>query len=168
MQVVETQRLELRRLRLEDAPFILRLLNEPAFLRYVGDKKVRNLDDARDYLATGPIDSYERNGFGLYLVVEKVSGAAIGICGLIRRQALEDVDVGFALLPRFRRRGYASEAAAAVIDHAKTTLGLSRIVAVTQADNAGSIRTLEKLGMRFERRVRLTEDDVELELFATP
>jgi RimJ/RimL family protein N-acetyltransferase len=167
MTVVESERLALRRLRLEDAGFVLELLNQPSFLRFIGDKGVRNLDGARDYLRSGPLDSYERHGFGLYLVTEKDGGAAIGICGLLRREALDDVDVGFALLPRFWRRGYASEAAAAVLDYGRTTLGLERIVAVTQPDNLGSIKTLEKLGMRFERMVRLSEDDVELQLFAT-
>lgn len=167
VKILETQRLVLRWLGLEDAEFILGLLNEPSFLRFVGDKKVRTVDAAREYLATGPLDSYQRHGFGLYLVVEKSSCAAAGICGLIRRQSLDDVDVGFALLPEFWRRGYASEAAAAVIELGRTTFGLHRIVAVTQADNVGSIRTLQKLGMRFERTVRLSANGGELQLFAT-
>jgi RimJ/RimL family protein N-acetyltransferase len=167
VHAVETDRLTLRHLRLDDAELILELLNQPSFLRFVGDKGVRTLDDARRYLESGPIDSYRRNGFGLYLVAEKSSGAAVGMCGLIRRETLDDVDVGFALLPRFWRQGYAFEAAAAVLDHGLRKLRLRRIVAVTQPDNLGSIRTLEKLGMRFERMVRLAEDDVELQLFAT-
>ncbi len=167
MKILESVHLELRELCLEDAEFILGLLNEPSFLRYVGDKGVRTVDDARAYLEEGPLDSYRRHGFGLYLVTEKHSGEPAGICGLIRRDTLEDVDVGFALRPRFWRRGYASEAAAAVMEYGRTRLGLRRIVAVTQADNLGSIKTLEKLGLRFEKMVRLSEDDVELCLYAT-
>ena len=149
-----------------DAAFILRLLNEPSFLHFIGDKGVRTLDDARKYIETGPVDSYRRLGFGLYLVVLKESGASIGMCGLLKRESLEDVDVGFAFLPEFWSRGYALEAASAVMTHGRDALGLSRILAVTTSDNTASIRLLEKLGLAFSRMVQLSEDEPELKLFA--
>ncbi len=165
MIVVETKRLALRRLSEDDAPFILRLVNEPSFLRYIGDKGVRTLDDARHYLRTGPLDSYERFGFGLLLVARKEDGAPIGICGLLKRDSLEDVDIGFAYLPEFWSKGYAVEAASTVMDYGLRTLGLSRIVAVTNPDNAGSIRVLEKLGLQFGKMVRLGPEEQEIRMY---
>ncbi len=164
--VLETERLRLRRLSLDDAAFILKLLNEPSFLRFIGDKGVRTLDDARDYLREGPMDSYKRHGFGLYLVELKERGDPIGTCGLLKRDALEDVDVGFAFLPPFWLKGYAFESTSAVIAYGRRTLGLRRIVAVTQSDNVGSIKTLEKVGLTFEGMVRLSEEGPTLQLFA--
>jgi RimJ/RimL family protein N-acetyltransferase len=165
MAVLETDRLVLRRLSLDDAEFILRLLNEPSFLRYIGDKGVRNLDDARAYLLNGPIASYTRYGFGLYHTSLKETGEPIGMCGLLKRDALPDVDVGFAFLPKFWRQGYAAESAAAALRHGKSDFGITRVLAITSPDNLGSIRTLEKIGFRFERMIRLTEDSPEINLF---
>jgi RimJ/RimL family protein N-acetyltransferase len=159
--VVETPRLILRRLTLDDAEFILRLLNEPSFVEFVGDKGVRTLDDARDYLLTGPMASYETFGFGLYLAKLKQDGTPIGICGLVRREALPDADVGFAFLPEFWSKGYAIESAAAVLEHGRNTFRLSRIVGIARPDNYASIRVLEKLGMRFEGRLRVIPDGSE-------
>jgi RimJ/RimL family protein N-acetyltransferase len=166
MIVVETDRLILRRLTTEDAAFILDLLNQPSFLKFIGDRGVRTLDEAREYILKGPIASYERYGFGLYLTLVKESEIPIGICGLVKRETLEDPDVGFAFLPQFWLKGYAFESASAVLAYGKNTLGLKRIVGVTSSENDGSIRTLEKLGLRFERMVRLSEDGPELKLFA--
>jgi len=166
--ILETERLAFRELRVDDAPFILELLNDPAFLRHIGDKNVHTLDAARDYIANGPIDSYARHGFGLYLVELKNSnGAPIGICGLVKRDALEDVDIGYALLPEFRKRGYALEAAGATLGYGRAVLGLARIVAVTAADNEASAQLLGRLGMKFEQLVRLSEDGDECRLFAS-
>ncbi len=166
MKVLETDRLVLRRMVLEDADFMLRLLNEPSFLRFIGDRGVRTEDDARAYISNGPINSYERFGFGLYLTELKTDGRPIGICGLLKRESLEDADIGFALLPEYWSNGYASESARAVMAYARDTLGLDRVVAVTTPDNHGSIRVLEKLGMKFERTARLVEAGPELELYA--
>ncbi len=163
--VLETERLVLRRLCLDDDAFILQLLNEPSFLHYIGDKGVRSLDDAHAYLLQGPIASYERHGFGLYRVEMKTSGVPMGICGLLKRDTLDDVDVGFAFLPAFWLQGYAFESAAAVLAYGKHTLGLRRIVAITQPDNVGSIKTLEKLGLTFERMVRFAEEEDEIRLY---
>jgi RimJ/RimL family protein N-acetyltransferase len=164
--VLETDRLILRRLSTGDAEFILALLNEPSWLRYIGDRGVRTLDDARDYILKGPMESYRRLGFGMYRTELKEGGTPIGICGLVQRASLTDVDIGFALFPQFWGKGYAQEAASAVLAFGRSVLGLRRIVAVTTHDNHDSIRVLEKLGLRFERMVRLSEDDVEICLFS--
>ena len=119
MAVVETPRLTLRRFTLDDAEFIFGLLNQPSFLEFIGDKGVRTLDDARDYLLKGPIASYETFGFGLYLVNRKQDGTPIGMCGLLKREALQDVDIGFAFLPEFWSKGYAVESASAVLEHGR-------------------------------------------------
>jgi RimJ/RimL family protein N-acetyltransferase len=124
----------LRRLETGDAEFILALLNDPSFLRFIGDKGVRTVDDAREYISNGPLASYERFGFGLYLTERKDDGVPIGICGLLKREALKDVDVGFAFLPRFWSKGYAFESASAVMAYGRNVLGLS-IVAIISPDN---------------------------------
>jgi RimJ/RimL family protein N-acetyltransferase len=168
MNVIETDRLILCKLTIDDAGFILDLLNQPSFLQFIGDRGVRTLDDASDYILRGPIASYERFGFGLYLTALKESGVPIGICGLVKRESLEDVDIGFAFLPQFWSKGYAFESASAVMEYGKNALGLNRIVGVTSADNYASIRVLEKLGLRFAKMVRLSADGPELKLFAPP
>ncbi len=162
-----TKRLILRRLTVADAEFIVELLNDPAFLQFIGDKAVRSADDARQYILEGPVASYERNGFGLWLVELKESGLAVGMCGLLKRQTLPDVDIGFAFLPAYRSQGYAFESAAAVLDYGRREFGLKRIVAITNPDNAGSIRVLEKIGMRFERMITVTEGAPEIQLLAS-
>lgn len=165
--VLETQRLVLRKLALQDAPFIVELLNEPSFLRYIGDKGVRTTADACRYLNEGPLDSYLRHGFGLYLVELRESGTPIGMCGLLKRDTLKDVDVGFAFLPRFWAQGYGYESAAAVLAHGRAAHGLRRIVAITNPDNLGSIQLLSKLGFRSEGLLRLTPESPEICLFAS-
>ena len=167
MYVLETERLTLRRLSLDDAAFILELLNDPSFLRFIGDKGVRNLEDARQYILKGPIESYQQNGFGIYLVALKTTNVPIGMCGLVKRDALEDADIGFAFLPEFRSRGYAFESAAAVKDYGLSVLDLQRLLAITNKDNEGSIRVLEKIGMKFERMIRLTSDSSEIRLYTS-
>lgn len=164
--VLETPRLSLRRFAPGDAAFILELVNDPDWVRFIGDKKVHSLDDARGYILKGPVTMYERVGFGLYLAALK-DGTPIGMCGLIKRDGLEDVDIGFAFLPRFRSNGYAHEAAAATLAYGRGALKIARIVAITSTDNVGSIRLLEKLGMRFEKPVSLPGDPETLNLYAT-
>jgi RimJ/RimL family protein N-acetyltransferase len=163
--VAETARLVFRRLEEGDAPFILELLTDPDWLRYIGDKGVRDLDGARRYIADGPGAMYAKHGFGLFLVGRKPSGAPMGLCGLIRRDGLDDVDVGYAFLPRFRGCGYAEEAAAEMVRFARERVGLPRIVAITTPENERSIRVLEKLGFAFERVIRLTPESREVKLF---
>jgi RimJ/RimL family protein N-acetyltransferase len=165
--VLTTERLILRRFVVDDAPFIFKLLNDPSWLRFIGDKGVKTLDDARDYIRKGPVAMYERVGFGLYLTELKAGGIPIGMCGLIKRDSLDDVDIGFAYLPKFRGQGYAHEAARAVLAYGKDIVELKRVVAITSPDNASSARLLEKLGMKLTKTVKLAGDDDELRLYAT-
>lgn len=167
MTVLATERLRLRRLAPSDAEFIVELLNDAAFLRFVGDKAVRTADDAREYILEGPVASYQRNGFGLWLVELKESGQPVGMCGLLKRDTLPDVDIGFALLPAYRSQGFAFESASAVLDYGRSQFGLKRIVAIANPDNAGSIRVLEKIGMRFERMITVMDGASEIQLLAS-
>jgi RimJ/RimL family protein N-acetyltransferase len=166
MQILETERLSLRRLSADDAAFIFELVNDPAWLRFIGDRGVRTLEQARDYILNGPVEMYRRVGFGLFMVELKHSATPIGICGLIERAGLADVDIGFAFLPAFRAHGYAYESAAAIMAYAQDTLGLARVVAITAPDNQRSIALLTRLGLSFEDMVRLAEDQPEAMLFA--
>ena len=164
--VVETARLALRELAESDDAFVLELVNEPDWIRFIGDKNVRTLEDARKYLREGPIAGYRKTGFGLWAVETKGSREPTGICGLIRRPELEDVDLGFAFLARFRGKGYARESAAAVVELARSRFGLERLVAITDPANERSIRVLERAGFVFEKRWRKSPDAEELALFA--
>ena len=166
MKVLETDRLVLRHLDTGDAAFIFDLVNDPDWLRYIGDKGVRTLDDARAYIANGPVAMYGRVGFGLYCVELKSAATSIGICGLIKRDTFADVDIGFAFLPGFRSQGYAAEAARATVAHGFDAIGLRRIIAITSPDNAASGRLLEKVGLRFERMLAIPGEDREVRLYA--
>lgn len=166
MTVPKTERLLLRQFTVDDAQFILRLLNEPSFLRYIGDKKVRHLEDAQQYILNGPIASYEQNGFGLYLVELKESHTPIGMCGLLKREELPNADIGFAFLPEFWNKGFAFEAAAAVLQDAQNRFRFERILAITSLDNEASIKLLQRLGFSFEQVIRLSNDGEQVKLFA--
>src|SRR5882757_9413893 len=165
MIVCETPRLRLRYLTPHDAAFILELLNEPEFIRNIGDRGVRNLEDASHYLRSGTVTGYEKSGFGLYLVELQDGVIPIGICGLLKRDYLDDVDVGFALRESFRNRGYALEAANAVMQLGQQVLGLGRIVAITSPDNHASMSVLRRLGLEFERTIRIPEQSRDTRLF---
>jgi RimJ/RimL family protein N-acetyltransferase len=160
--VIETGRLVLREFTAADAQFVLRLVNEPSFLRYIGDRGVRNLDDARRHIAEGPVAGYARYGYGLMRVDRKQDGATVGMCGVLKRDSLPDPDIGFSFLPEHWSQGYALEAAQAVMRHARETLGLGRIVAVTTRDNEPSMRLLGKLGFRFERMISFGTEELRL------
>lgn len=162
-----TPRLLLRRFTGDDAPFILALLNDPDWRKYIGDNGVRTLDDARSYLQEGPIAMYARCGFGLLAVDLKDGGQTVGMCGLIQRDGVADVDLGFAFLPAFRARGLAREAASAVLALGHGTLGIPRIVAFTAPANERSARLLGEIGMRLERTTVLPNSAEELLLFAS-
>ena len=167
MSVLVTERLDLRCMTTDDAEFILQLLNDADFIRFIGDKGVRTIDDACRYILNGPIASYERHGFGLWLVQLRPSSVPVGMCGLLKRETLDDVDIGFAFLPHYRSRGYALEAAAAVMQYGRNVLGLKRIVAIVDPDNGGSIRLLQKIGLTFDRMIRLGDDSTEVSLLAS-
>ena len=164
MTQIKTERLNLRRFVLSDADFILELVNEPSFIQNIRDVGVRTIADADKYLANGPISSYAKNGFGLLAVTLTDTGQPIGMCGLIKRDTLEDVDIGYAFLPEFWSKGYALESVQAVIAHAKDVMGLKRVVAIVDPANVRSIRLLEKVGMAFEKLVKLSEGDIDLKL----
>lgn len=166
MKVLETDRLVLRRLTIDDAEFVLRHLNDPSFHRFIGDRGVRTIEEARKYILDGPIASYQQHGYGIYLVEIQDSGEQIGTCGLVNRQGMEDVEIGFALLPQYWSQGYAAEAAQAVMVYAREELRLERIVAIANPGNERSFKLLEKLGLRFDRMIRLSEDDSEIKLFS--
>jgi RimJ/RimL family protein N-acetyltransferase len=165
MIVIATERLELRQFNEDDAAFILRLVNEPTFLRYIGDRGVRSLDDARRYIGEGPVAGYACHGHGLLCAVRKTDGLAVGMCGVLKRDALPEPDLGFSLLPEHWSQGYAFESATAVMIHAREVLGLGRILAITTVDNQPSMRLLGKLGFRFDRLITTGDDPTELRLF---
>lgn len=167
MSVLETERLALRRFTLDDAEFAYALVNDPAWIQHVGDRNVKSLEDARGYLTKGPMSMYEKSGFGMWVVTLQSTGEAIGTCGLIERDSLEDVDIGFAFLPQFRGHGYAWESAKAVLEYGRAK-GLERIVAIVSPANRPSIRILERLGMRFERMIIMPGETEEILLYATP
>ena len=165
--VLRTERLALAELADRDAAFIHGLLNEPSFIRNIGDRGVRTLDDARRYIQEGPVASYARHGFGLYRVALQESDEPIGICGILKRDSLPEPDLGFSFLPAHWSRGFALESASAVMRHARETLGLGRVVAITSIDNEPSIRLLGKLGFRFEGMIRFGDDGSQVRLFAS-
>ncbi|MEM7247646.1 MAG: GNAT family N-acetyltransferase [Acidobacteriota bacterium] len=164
---LETDRLRLREFTLADTAFTLELINEPAWHEFIGDRGLRTEDGAQEYLEQAILGSYQRHGFGLYHVALSVDDTPVGMCGLVRRDVLDAPDLGFAILERHWRRGYAFEASAAVLAHAREQLGLDPILAVTNRANARSIALLEKLGFRPDGTARLTEDADESALFTT-
>jgi RimJ/RimL family protein N-acetyltransferase len=164
--VLQTERLRIRHMTTSDAAFMLAMLNDEAWLRFIGDRGVRTLIDARRYILDGPVAMVARLGFGFHVVESKENGCPIGVAGLAKRDFLEDVDIGYAFLPAHRGQGYAFEAAGAVLTHAEQDLGLERIVATVRAGNAASIALLHKLGLRFERTIAHPDGARDLQLFA--
>jgi RimJ/RimL family protein N-acetyltransferase len=158
--------LVLRQVTTDDAEIILEILNEPAFIRFVADRQVRTTRQAAEFIEAKMLPSYAEFGFGFYLMELKESQVPVGICGLIKRETLDDVDVGFSILERFWRNGYAYEAARAVMDYGKCVLGIPRIIGVTAPDNQSSAKLLEKLGLRFDRMIHLPGYGAESKLFA--
>lgn len=165
MLILETERLILRQLTPDDAAFILRLLNEPSFLENIGDKGVRTIEQAVGYLMDGPMRSYEVHGHGLYLVALKASHEPVGMCGLIQREAFDDVDLGYAFLPEFWGQGYAVESGAAVLAWGRRTLGLTKVIALVTPSNTGSIKVLERLGFSFAGFTHMRPDPSDVSLY---
>jgi len=151
--MINTQRLTLRPLTLDDAAFYLQLVNEPSFIENIGDKGVRTLDDARAALAAGPIAMQEQLGYSLWLVLRKEDGAAIGMCGLIKRDTLPGTDIGYAYLPAFWGQGYAWEAASAALAYGRDVIGLPRLLGIVSPGNTASAQLLKKLGMQYVERL---------------
>jgi ribosomal-protein-alanine N-acetyltransferase len=163
---LQTARLTLRPLDERDAAFVLELLNQPSFLRFIGDRNVRTLEQARTHIIEGPQRSYRQHGFGLLLVQLQATATPIGMCGLVKRDYLADPDVGFAFLPEYWSQGFAFEAARAVLDDALAATDRARILAIVQPDNAASIKLLHKLGMRTAGTIRPSDNEPELLLLA--
>lgn len=166
MPEINTARLSIRPFTLDDAPFILRLLNEPSFIENIADRGVRDLEGARNYLQDGPLASYAAHGFGLWRVGLLENDTAIGMAGLLRRDFLDAIDLGYALLPEYCGAGHAFEAASAVLTYAREQLGAKRVVAIVSEHNRSSIRLLEKLGFTADGTVRMPHTDEELRQFA--
>jgi len=163
--ILESKRLYLRRLVRDDAEFILNLLNQPSWLEFIGDKKVYNLNDAKKYIELAPMTMYEQFGFGLFLVCSKGNSMPLGLCGLMKRDNLEDADLGYAFLPEFWQQGYATEAVESVLDYAKNTHNLTRVLALSKSSNAASIKLLNKVGFLFDRDLKLLEDEENLQIY---
>jgi len=162
VRILETERLFLREAGPADAPFVLDLLNQYSFKKYIGDRGVRTLDQAEDYIASRFTASYRANGFGLYLMERRSDSAPVGLCGFVKRDTLPHPDIGFALLPQFEKLGYAFEAASACMRYGREKLGLTRVLAITTLDNESSGRLLEKIGLPFEREIRIGDETLKL------
>ena len=163
---MSTERLVLREFTLEDATFILHLLQTPNWLEYIGDKGVRTLGDARLYITESLRKSYKAHGFGLYLI-ELKSGIPMGMCGLVKRDYLDHPDIGFALLPEFQSQGFGFEAAHEVMNYARKTLGFTTIFGITLINNKRSICLLEKLGLKEVKTIKPPNSKEEVLLFST-
>lgn len=163
--MLETERLRIDPFTLEDAPFIITLLNTPGWLENIGNRAVRTLEDARQYLANGALWSYEQFGLGPYRVRLKNTETAIGMCGLFKRDTLNNFDIGFAFLPEYTGKGYGYESASAIIAYARDTFGLTHVAGITKPTNQPSIRLLEKLGMSFEKTIYFNQESPDNLLF---
>jgi len=163
---LETERLRLRRIALDDADLMLAVWNDPAFIRNVGDRGVRTVEQARDAIKSGALKFYADHGYGPYAMVLKSDASKIGICGLFKRDNLEHPDIGFGVLPDFCGKGYAGEAAFAVLAHARDDLGICELTAIVSRDNAPSIGLIEKLGLSFVRMITMPGDDEQICLYS--
>ena len=166
MKILETSRTILREVTTDDAAFILDLLNQPTFIRHIGDRNVRTIAEARDYIESRFAESYRKFGFGMWAVESKETDQPIGICGFVKRDSLPEADIGFAFLPQFEKKGYGFESAAAALEYGETVLNLSPVLAITSKDNESSGRLLGKLDFKFERLIVLPGSDQELKLFS--
>lgn len=164
--MLETEHLHLRKFEEQDAEFIFRLLNSPGWLEFIGDRNIKTLEDARYYILNGPMYSYNKFGFGSYLVQLKNTHTPIGMCSLLKRDTLDHVDLGFAFLPEYTGKGLAYEAASATLNYAKKQFGINTMTAITIKKNNSSIRLIEKLGFTFEKKIIFPGEKEELLLFS--
>lgn len=165
MTLIDTDRLSIRYIKVEDFNFIFRLLNDPSWIKYIGDKGIKTEDDAKNYIQTGPLQMYKNFGFGLYLVTLKETAVPIGLCGLIKRPSLENIDLGYAFLPEYTGKGYAFEATKSVLQYGKEQLTIDKIVAITTLDNFSSEKVLLKLGFTFDSLIKEKNEAEQLKLF---
>lgn len=163
--ILETERLRIRHLTEQDATFALKLYTTDPFLRFVGDKSLKTVDDARQYLLDGPISMYQSHGIGLSLVEIKECGTPVGICGLIKRDTLDDIDIGYGFLPEYFNQGYGYESAKAMMDFGRNELKINKIVAITTSDNDSSIRLIKRLGLNFVCNIEEPEGEPALGLY---
>ena len=166
MKILETERTILREIVADDAAFMLDLLNQPSFIKYIGDRNVRDLRQAREFIEHRLRASYQNFGYGLWTVELRETGELVGICGFVKRDVLPDADIGFAFLPDFEGKGYAFEAAAATLKYGREKLNFGRVLAITSPDNERSGRLLEKIGLRFERTMQLAADAADVKLYS--
>ncbi|HLM61330.1 MAG TPA: GNAT family N-acetyltransferase, partial [Pyrinomonadaceae bacterium] len=145
----------------------LDLLNQPSFIRYIGDRKVRSVEQSREYIESRFTESYKNFGFGMWAVELKETGELTGICGFVKRDGLPDADIGFALLPQYEKKGFGFESASAVMRYAEEILKLPRVLDITSKNNESSCKLLGKLNFKFERLIKLPNDDEELKLFSS-
>lgn len=160
LNIIETSRLSLCKLDLQDSPFIYELTNSPGWLEFIGDRGIRNEQDARQYIESGPRKSYTEHGFGLWRVDLKQEKTSIGICGILKRETLDHPDLGFAFLPSHQKKGFALEAAGATLEYAKKQLSISPVLAITVPSNVSSIRLLDRLGLKFDKRMIQNKDEL--------
>jgi RimJ/RimL family protein N-acetyltransferase len=163
--ILQTERLTLREITSDDAEFMFKLMNDPSWLRFIGDRNITSIKASEDYISNKLRLSYTTFGFGFYLTSLKENDTPIGICGLVKRPYMEHVDVGFAFMPEYRSKGFGYESTAAILEYAKDVLGINYIVAITDLDNVHSIKLLEKLGLEFEKIIKLDGNEKECRLF---
>ena len=164
-KILETERLIIREITEDDAEFVLDLLNQPSFLKYIGDRGVRDAEQSRAFIESRYRQSYRDHGYGLYAVELKTDGTPIGMCGFVRRDSLPGPDIGFAFLPQYERKGYGFESASAMMNHGREVLGFTQVLAITSQDNDASGRLLEKIGLRFDSLIEMPPDNEVLKLF---
>ena|SRR5689334_6223960 len=167
MEIIESERILLRPFTLEDVEFIVELLNTDGWIRYIGDRNVKTIEQARNYLLNGPMKSYETNGFGLSLAELKINHTPIGMCGLLKRDYLDHADIGFAFLPDYTGKGYAFEIAKEIVQYGLQTLHMKKILAITLSGNASSIKLLEKIGLRYQESIISPDTGEQLCLYST-
>ena len=167
MKEIETVRLYLKATDIKDAPFILELLNTPKWIRFIGDRNVNDLASATEYIKNRMLPQMDEYGFGNYTLVRKEDGAKIGTCGLYKREGLDGVDIGFAMLPNFEGKGYSTEAAIKLKQLAKSEFHLEKLNGITLPENTASRKLLEKLGLKLEATIRLPNDTEDLLLYST-
>jgi len=163
VKILETERLTLRELiSADDAEFVFALLNTPKFIQYIGDRGVRSVEQAREFIENRYRQSYSDHGYGLYAVELKTDNTAVGMCGFVRRDTLPGPDLGFAFLPEYEGKGYGYESANAVMQYGRETLGFATVLAITSQDNEVSGKLLEKLGFKFDRLIESGDETLKL------
>lgn len=167
MNVLQTERLLLQKAKLSDGQFFFDLLNSPTWIKFIGNRQVKSIDAAQQYIQQALIDSYQKHGFGLFKMVLKKEGIPIGLCGLVKRPTLDHADIGFAILPQYAGKGYTYEAAKATLDYAVSTLNLAPILAITTKDNVASKKLLEKIGLKLKELITFENGKTEFLLYST-